>query len=773
MSAPLSPYHLGKARELYNLFNVFNALSWSFLTGNIITLFAMRLKASSTYLGSIGALLYMAFFFLPLGKVLAKRFSIIKIFSVTWISRSISMIPLLCVPIVISAGHHAIALNLTLLGVACFHGIRGVGMIGNNPVLSNLAMGPDRSSYMTQIQIINSAVGMFAGFIIALFLGREPPLYLYSLIMAVGIGCGIISGVLIRKIPEPPVAEPAGKTSALGNVIKYAFSTPSLRQFILILFLVALVSGVSRSFIIVYSREVFAQSDGMVSLYTVFGGLGNLLIGLVIKFLVSRIGVKPIFIICVVIGLAGMIPIVFIPQSITGNFNTLVLLLSCIFFILNFGFLGSEGIAQTYFLGLVPMELMLDMGILYFLVFGIAGAGGSFATGLFLDFLGGFGVSIAAAFKVLYLILVVITLAALFLQKKLVPLGSLPLWGALEVMFSFRDLRAITLLDKLEKTKDSEEEAALLEALHDTPSRLAVQGLLDRAKSPRLAIRMEAIRALEALDVLTEAAEQALMEDIIHNPFTTAYISARILGNHRVFAAVPLLRELVHSQDYMLAGEAIIALAKLGDEAFRAHIEEIILQTANPRLKIMGVEAFGIYRSPHSLSALLDILRAANPPPYLRDEVLLAMAGILDIQNEFYPLLVRLLEDTAQAPALALDEAESAYAYYQTIHGGWFRRRRAGLTFSNKQAKALQPAVGALITGAQGTLLSRWILELPEQVPEPIAQTVLAEAVLDDELMAFEGLRLLIVQWASHTLRAWTNALKGRPVPAHEASPQA
>ncbi|MDR1031293.1 MAG: MFS transporter [Treponema sp.] len=759
MTATLSPYRLGKARELYNSFNVFNALSWSFLTGNIITLFALRLQASSTFIGGISALLYVAYFFLPLGKMLSKRFSIIKIFSIAWISRSVSMLPLLFVPIAVSLGHHDTALNLTILGVSCFHVIRGVGMIGNNPVLSYMAMGPDRSSYMTQIQIINSAVGMFAGFIIALLLGREPPLYLYSIIMAVGIGCGIFSGILMQKIPEPPV-EPTEKNSALGDVIKRAFSTPSLRQFIFILFLVALVSGVSRSFIIVYSREVFAQSDGMVSLYTVFGGLGNLLIGLFIKFLVDRIGAKPIFIICVIIGLAGMLPIVFMSQNLTDNFITLVLLLSFIFFILNFGFLGSEGIAQTYFLGLVPMELMMDMGILYFLVFGIAGAGGSLVTGLFLDCLVGFGVPISIAFKVLYLILVAMTLAALFLQRKLVPLGALPFWGALEVMFSFRDLRAITLLDRLNKTKDSEEEAALLEALHDTPSQLAVKGLLERAKSPRLAIRMEAIRAMEALNVLTEEAEQSLMADIITHPFTTAYISARILGNHRVFAAVPLLRELVSSQDYMLAGEAIIALAKLEDEAFRPQIEAIILETTNPRLKIMGVEAFGIYRSSHSLTVLLDILRVADPPPYLWDEVVLAMANILDIQNEFYPLLIRFLEDETLAPALALDEAESAYEYYHTTHGGWFARRRANLGFSNKQAKALQPATSALIKDAQGAPLSQWILELPETVTDPIAQLVFSQTVLEDDLMAFERLRLLIVHWASHELRVWTNTLK-------------
>jgi hypothetical protein len=518
---------------------------------------------------------------------------------------------------------------------------------------------------------------------------------------------------------------------------------------------VALVSGVSRSFLIVYTREVFGQSDGLVSLYTVFGGLGTLLIGLMIKLLVSRIGAKPIFIICVITGLAGMIPVIAVPPGMIDKGYTLVLLLGLVFFLMHFGFLGSEGIAQTYFLSLVPLEFMLDMGILYFLVFGIAGAGGSLLTGLFLDMLGRFDISLAGAYKRLYAILLLITLLILFLQKKLVPLGALPFWGALEVIFSFRDLRAIALLDKLEKTTDSVEEAALLEALQDTPSRLAVQELLDRIKSPRLAIRMEALGALEALEALPDAAEQALTEDVIHHPFTTAYISARILGKQGVFASAPLLRELVYSEDYMLAGEAIVALARLEDEAFRPLIEEIILKTTNPRLKIMGVQAFGIYRSPHSLPILLDILRAANPPPYLRDEVALALANILDMQQEFYPVLVRFLEDPALVPTLALDEVESAYEYYRTTLGSRLKRKRPEVLFSLKQAQALQPAVQALISSNQGAPLARWIGELPSSIAEPVAQLVLGEVLLDDDLISIQRLRLLIVQWSSLRLRVW------------------
>jgi MFS family permease len=759
MQLMLSPYRLAKARDLYNTFNVFNSLSWQFLIGNIITIFAMRLHASSTYLGLISALLYVAFFFLPLGKVLTSRFSIIKIFSFAWSGRAICMITLFFAPLLATAGQRDLALGMTVLGVLLFHVIRGIGMIGNNPVLSLMASGPDRGSYMTQIQIINSAVGMFASFAIALVLGGDPPLYLYSVIVAVGIVCGILSGVLMGKIPEPSV-DTDGKKIKFFDVFKQALAQPNLRQFIVILFIVALVSGVSRAFIVVYSREVFMQSDGMVSLYTVFGGLGNLMIGMFIKFLVDRTGAKPIFILCVLMGLVSMVPIIFFPQSI-DNIITIILFLSFLFFMLNFGFLGAEGIAQTYFLALVPSDLMLDMGIVYFFVFGIAGTGGSFLAGLFLDIMTGLGFDIIIAFRVLYLVLIVLTVLVVFFQRKLTPLGALPFRGALEVIFSFRDLKAIALLDKLNKTNDSQEEEALLGALHDTPSQLATTGLLNRANSPRLATRLESLRAMESLESLTEDAEKALINDIINNPFTTAYISARILGNHGVFAAIPLLRELAASHDYMLAGEAMIALAKLGDEAFRPQIEEIVLQTDNPRLKIMGVEAFGIYRSPNSISVLLDILRGADPPPYLRDEVVLAMASILDTQNQFYPILVHYLEDNSLAPTLAADEVDAACEFYNsTLGANKKNQRKTGFVLISRQAKALPKAVGDYMQNRKGALLSRWILELPGKFCHSVVQMVFAEAVLDDELCSHPRLQLLIAHWTAHELRQWTQKLK-------------
>ena len=765
MIPPLSPYRQGKARTVFNIFSAFNALSWNLLVGSIITLFALRLGASSTYIGILSALLYMSFFFLPVGKILARRFRIVSVFSHAWIVRALGMIPVVLAPLAVYFGYHGLALGLTMLGVAIFHIIRGIGMIGNNPVQGYLSAGPDRGSYLTQIQIINSAVGMLSGFAIAIILGKDPPLFLYSIIMTAGIICGITSGVLIKKVPEPPGEERTEKIS-LGGIFRDAFSQPSIKLFLIILLITALVSGVSRTFLIVYAREVFHHDDGMILLYGVFGGLGNLLVGMLIKFLVDRIGAKPIFIICTIISLVTMIPILLIPSSIIGYLTTGILFLSFLFFMLNFGFLGCEGIAQTYFMGLVPPEKTLDMGMLYYLVFGVAGAVGSFLAGILLDAIMGLGYSSFISFKILYAIIIALTVIAIFMQRKLTSLGALSLSSAVKILFSYRDLQAISLLERLNKAQNFQQETLLLGALYSMPSQLATKGLLERAQSPRLITRLESIHALGSLETLSEDAERTLINDTINNPFTTAYISARILGSHGCVSTIPLLRELAFSKDYMLAGEAMIALAKLRDKAFRPHVEQIVLNTENPRLQIMGAEALGIYGLPHSLYALLEMLRGKDPPLYLRDEVVLAMAAILDTQHQFYRVLVRFIAEPSLAPALAMDEAEVAYEFFKTNLGGRKTvRKKNELPILAKQAESIQSAVSAMVYDKDPSPLSQWILGLPlSSFPnEPafeIAQAVFPEALLDDEMSSYKRLHLLIIHWAAYQIRIWTKRLK-------------
>jgi hypothetical protein len=53
-------------------------------------------------------------------------------------------------------------------------------------------------------------------------------------------------------------------------------------------------------------------------------------------------------------------------------------------------------------------------------------------------------------------------------------------------------------------------------------------------------------------------------------------------------------------------------------------------------------------------------------------------------------------------------------------------------------------------------------MTLPDDPESTFVQIILSEAVLDNELAAYNRLRLLICHWASWKLRAWADRHKNR-----------
>lgn len=742
MNAPLSPYRLRKARRLYNIFTAFNAFSFALLSGNVITLYALRLGATPTTVGALNAFTFVSFFFMPIGKRLVLRFRIIDVFGIAWILRYAFMAPLLFAPFFAEAGNLEAAIGLVMVSVFAFNLFRGVGMIGNNPILNQLASGPDRGAYMVQLQILNSAIAMVGSLSLALLLGRNPPLVLYGVIMAAGIVLGIAGSLLVFRIPEP--AQHAEKRrDEFFSVLRRSFASGPFRYFIAVFFCVSFVSSTARAFSIVYTREAYSQGDGSVALFAVVGGLGSLAIGLLTRLLVDRLGAKPLYIVYTAFAALSLLPSLVSPG--VGHPALAALFLGIFHFTINFGFSGAEGVAQNYFFGLVKPEDLLDLGILYYFVYGAAGAAGSFFGGLSLDALAAAGLSPVAAYRCFFGALVAILLLALFLQGRLVRLGGMPLKGALGIIFSFKDLRAITLLNRLDTVHSPSEETELLEAIHDAPTSVGSSGLLERARSPRLSVRLESIRALEAIPSLSEEVEAALIADAEQNQYTTAYVSARALGIHGSLKAIPLLRRTMHSDDYMLAGESMVSLARLGDEKSVGAIEELVSRARNPRLLIMGVYALELFARPSSLAVLLDLFRREAPPPYLRDEVILALSGILGFLDGFYPEYVSWLEQPGIALTLAFDRLDSVVER----HAGSVRRR-GNLAFGIEELRA---ALAALMEKGEGAGFSRW-LHIHKTRSAGVADALLAEAALDGDLVSNERFRFLLSFWAIAELEA-------------------
>jgi hypothetical protein len=134
------------------------------------------------------------------------------------------------------------------------------------------------------------------------------------------------------------------------------------------------------------------------------------------------------------------------------------------------------------------------------------------------------------------------------------------------------------------------------------------------------------------------------------------------------------------------------------------------------------------------------------------------MADLLGTQRHFYRILDSYVADNSLAVTLAMDEAESALEYYNSVSSG---KRKNPKSADSSAAENFETAVSKFIKEKNGAALARWIIDLPDEYCHggSVVKTALSEAVLDDELCVHNCLCLLIVHWAAHELRIWVSKM--------------
>ncbi len=732
MSSHLSPARLKSARNAYYVFNILNSFSFVLLSGSFITLFALRLGASNSFVGLLNAFGYGTFFFLPFGKRLVRSFPIVKVFGYAWAGRYLAMIPVLVAPLFAAWGKPGIAFGLIIAGTAGFSVFRGAALIGNNPVLALLGGegghgSADRGAFLMNISIINSLAGMAASLLVAIILGRSAETWVYALSMGLGIVIGLIGVGLLLKTPEPEDYRPEKSGNLVATTIE-AFRDPSFKLFIVIFLVLSFVGGMARSFLPVYAKDVFSQGDDAVMLFSLVGSLGSVAMGFLTRRIVDRLGSKPLFVIFTAMSLAGLLPVALLPGDRLASASPLVVLaiLTFINFMVSFSFAGEESSGQNYYFSLVPKEKTLDLSVVYYFAYGLGGSLGAGAGGIVLDAFESLGIGNADTYRVFYSALILILAFSLFRMGKLKRFGSASVRESLGVMFSIRDLRAFDLLSRLDQSADPEQEVRLIHEIGASATKSTQTELAQYLASPRFEVRMEALLALENMPSLDPPLVEALIAEVERHPYTTSYVAARVLGKHGARLALPCLRKAIGAEDYMLQGSAMISLAWLGDKVSRPEMEAVLDATPNPRVRISAAYALELLGERDSLPALVSCLRKDDPPAFVSDEIVLACASLLEVMNGFYPMY-KVFSENAPAGIGMLTEAIEDGGKDQA----WKSQYLGALDRLFDDENPDSAPISAFVLGAG---------------MEPAAEIVLSEAILDPAL-SYTGFRFLVASY--------------------------
>ena len=87
-SGPLTAAQRRKTQKNYRIFCLFNGFSYMCLGETIVVLFAIKLNAPNGMVAALGAVIYFAFFMLPVGKFVAARVGAARSQAVFWTIRN-------------------------------------------------------------------------------------------------------------------------------------------------------------------------------------------------------------------------------------------------------------------------------------------------------------------------------------------------------------------------------------------------------------------------------------------------------------------------------------------------------------------------------------------------------------------------------------------------------------------------------------------------------------------------------------------------------------
>lgn len=643
-----------KGRRKYNFFGLFNEFSYTLIVGNVIILYLIRLNASNSFIGLISSFSYISFFFIILGKRVIKRLKIVKTMGWTWLLRNTVLLPMVFSPYFASRGNSKTAAAIIFISLLLFHVVRGIGLVGNSPLVRELSAGKDRGKFLSTYQTIVNFSVLLASITIVFFLGSNAPLFVFSGFFVLGILTGFIATSFLFSIPEPEGGN-EGADDKLIDSFRESLKSPSIRKFLVPFAFLLFTSAMASPFILVYAKEIFLISDRTAMILSISGTLGAITMGLLSGFFLDRIGAKPL--IAVYIFLTG---ISLIPGLLPVNFVMInfFLLIGLMFFLFQLGILGAINGSQTYFYSIISQREQVNLGIIYFFIMGFTGALGSNMGGWYLDLLRYFIPSKGPLiYRIFFSTILLLVLIVIVLMRKLDSKGAQPLPRALRIMFSVRDLRAISLLNKLDNIASAEAEQKVIRELGVSHSSFSEQEVLKKLAAPSYNVRSEALYALSKMK-LTSKIKEALINQIEHYHFTTASIAARICGQQRIMDSVGILRESLNSSDYLLVSKSMLSLAQLGDTKSLPLVENIIRVSENPMVLIHGISALKLFAKTSSMQVLFSILTRPDLPIYLREEIFVSLSGLLNFEDWFYRFYIVYRDNCEEGIELLLDQLE-------------------------------------------------------------------------------------------------------------------
>jgi MFS family permease len=485
---------------------VYNGIAYSLLGDTIVYLLAIYFGAGNLALGYIASASYIAGVVLPFVSIIFKGKNQIKVQSTVWLIRGIVCFGY--VGLFFLTGDAAV---LLLLGIyTVFNIFRMIGIALNDFTMKSISSVSNRGKVVANVNVAYQSSSMVVRCITALVLGIQQFSGLVGLVglQVIGAIMNFFSAYEMSLITSrSTISHKKGRT--VITIFKEAMLQSSLSRRLFLRWIataVAVIFGLTVPFL----RIELGLSNSMVVLYSVVLGLSMVAASYISRQFSDRLGSRPLVFISTLFSLfffliwALITPEVapvwfFILGFFTNFFIGLIVLL--VVRLVQQVMPDDDAVGFNSMVNFVIAIIAFFVGI----ISGLLADSGDIARTLFVFDGRMAGNSYTLVFVFAMALIAIEALVASRLQE----VGAYSSQAAAAVVFSMHGLKAVSMIEKLEKTTDPAKRRFLMHSLGSNYNNMATSEIRSILASPFSSDKIEAVRAL------ADRPRKALLDDLI------------------------------------------------------------------------------------------------------------------------------------------------------------------------------------------------------------------------------------------------------------------
>jgi MFS family permease len=254
-------------------FTACNVLSWHSIVGPSLVLFARKIDMPASWVGVLLAFMPLSMPLVIFTVGLVTRYGPKQLMASTWFLRNFVAAGVFLVPLAIATGGAPAGWIVLMSSVLGFCIVRSIGVGAWFPWIHEFLPERQRGAYFSAETAIAQAVMIAVNLAYAFVLAGDPTVNRYFIIYGIGIGTGVLSVLLLLKVPGGEKAvtdERAFEWAAYGRVL-------ADRPYIVFLVMVSL-GYASLAFLgaaaVLYMRDMVGLSSNIIMAVVTGGSVG-------------------------------------------------------------------------------------------------------------------------------------------------------------------------------------------------------------------------------------------------------------------------------------------------------------------------------------------------------------------------------------------------------------------------------------------------------------------------------------------------------------------